>query len=123
MNFLTKYPNCQNYQKIKNCHAIQNCQKNPNSQNSHNIKKILINSFQTIQTTPKINAEFSDNSRAEFSDNSFVAAPYVYLIFSPILIFGVPTNFKIATTIAVRLHRIAVETFYSGLGINYSVAI
>ena len=72
MNFLTKNPNSQNYQKIKNCHAVQNCQKNPNSQNiqnSHNIKKILINSFQTIQTTPKINAEFSDNSRAEFSDD------------------------------------------------------
>ena len=71
MNFLTKNPNSQNYQKIKNCHAVQNCQKNPNihnihnikknsnSQNIHNIKKILINSFQTIQTTPKINAEFS----------------------------------------------------------------
>ena len=65
MNFLTKNPNCQNYQKIKNCHAVQNCQNSQNSQNikknsnshnsqnSNNIKKILINSFQTIQTTPK----------------------------------------------------------------------
>ena len=66
MNFLTKNPNSQKIKKIKN---------NQNILNSQNIKKILINSFQTIQTIPKINAEFSNNLRAEFSVNSSVATP------------------------------------------------
>ena len=39
------------------------------------VRKFLLTVFRQFRQLQKINAEFSDNSRAEFSDNSFVATP------------------------------------------------